>query len=58
MANETPIETETLLRRFTITASVEDDVKNESDNLGSLGYLMRGCFQYQDQLVVVYQLTR
>ncbi len=58
MPNETPIETQTLLRRFTISESVENDVKIECDNLGAAGYLVRGCFQYQDQLIVIYQLTR
>ena len=63
MANTTPIDTQTILRRFDLTqADVQDQIKNQCDNLGGGGYELRAAFrdkvENKENLFLIFQLTR
>jgi hypothetical protein len=56
--NNTPIATETVVRRITLEPSFEQLLINECDVLGAQGYLLRGVTTVGNQLLCVFQRTR
>lgn len=56
--NNTPIATETVVRRMTMAPGFDQVLVNESDVLGAQGYLLRGMTTVGNDLLCVYQRTR
>jgi len=59
MPNKTPIDTQTLTERIPVDSpNLDDRIKNSCDNKGAAGYQLSASFVAQDQLILIFQLTR
>ena len=58
MPNKTPIDAQTLVRKITISATLETDIKDECDIMAAAGYLLASSVALKDAVVLIFQLTR
>jgi len=58
MANTSPIDTQTRVRRIPLTNSIDTTIRQECDTMGGAGYQLTGCFESSGNLVLIFQLTR
>jgi hypothetical protein len=59
MANTTPIDAQTDTARIPLASpNLDQRIKNVCDTKAAAGYELSACFAAQDQLVLIFQLTR
>jgi len=58
MANTSPIDTQTSVRRIPVTNSINTAIQQECDTMGGAGYQLTGCFESSGNVVLIFQLTR
>jgi hypothetical protein len=50
------LDTQTKVKRLALaSAKLEEDIKNNCDDMGAAGYLLAGCFVAAEQLILIFQ---
>ena len=58
MANTSPIDTQTQVKRVTLSGNITKAIQEQCDAMGAAGYALCGCFASAGELILIFQLTR
>lgn len=56
--NTNPIVTDTKVRKVPIGNEMEKTIREQSDQMGAAGYQLASSFVLDQQVILIYQLTR